>query len=302
MTRTFIPITIVLFFIPFPSFAADVAAIKSMDIIPYGEAVKGFKSAVKAEVSEYTLDAEGDSGIIIKIKNKKTELVFTLGTSALNLVKDEPKDTPVIFTFVLNPDAVIGRGRGRTNITGIDMHIPPEEQFRIFLQVMPKAKRVGVVYDPAKNQGTIDAAKNAAQNLGITLIAKAVTSGKEAINAISDMEGKIDVLWMVPDTTVITKESIEYMLLFSFRNRIPLIGISDKYVKSGALFAVSFDNEDMGRQAGEIAMRVLEGEDIKSMSMLKPRRLRLSINLNTAEKIGLNIPEDIIRRADYVYK
>jgi transcription initiation factor TFIID TATA-box-binding protein len=79
------------------------------------------------------------------------------------------------------------------------------------------------------------------------------------------------------------------MLLFAFRNRIPVIGISDKYVKSGVLLALSFDSEDIGRQAGELANRILSGEDVKKFSLIKPRMVKLSINLNTAEKIGIKI-------------
>lgn len=280
-----------------PSFAYDIIIIKGRDIPPYREAINGFNSVLKANVHEYVIDDDEGKGhaIIRGLKNHKADLIFTLGRDALSLVKNKIKDIPVVFAFVLNPNT-------EPNIIGIDMNIPPEEQFNTLLQIMPNIKRIGVVYDPLKTQPLISEAEAAAKKLGITLAAKKITTKAEAINAISQMEGKADAIWMVPDATAITPESIEYMLLFSFRNNVPIIGISEKYVKNGALMALSFDSEDMGRQAGEIAARVIEGEDIKKIPLLKPRKFKLSINLNTAEKMGIKIPENIIRQSDKVYR
>ncbi len=278
----------------------DVSAIKSMDILPYKEAVKGFRDTVDAKVSEYVLSGDSDNLAIVISKNQKADLIFTLGTDALRLVKEGLKDVPVIYTFVLNADSIVGPGRA--NVTGIDMNIPPEEQFNALLQVVPSARRIGVIYDPSKNQSAVNEAEAAARKLGVHLISRKVRTGAEAINTINQLEGKVDALWMLPDTTAITPESVEYMLLFSFKNRIPLIGISEKYVKNGALFALTFDSEDMGRQAGEMATRILMGEDASNIPVPKPRKLRLSINLNTAEKLGLKIPEKVVGKAVKVYR
>lgn len=282
--------------------AADVTAIKSIDIIPYKEAVNGFRDTVKARVHEYVLmDEKGmDNSVVLRIKAQKTDLIFTLGTDAFQMVKEEFKDTPIIYAFVLNPEKIVGNRAA--DITGIDMSIPPERQFSALMDMLPSARRIGVIFDPAKSQGLVDDAEAAARDLGITLTAKRITRSSDAIVAITEMEEKIDALWMIPDTTAVTPESVENMLLFSFKSGIPLIGISDKYVRNGALFALSFDNEDIGRQAGEMASRILSGESISTMTMLKPRKLRMSINMNTAKKLGLNIPERVVSKSDKVYR
>ena len=281
-----------------PSHAEDVEAVKSVDILPYREAVKGFRNVVKANVFEYVIENGDNSTILLRLKG--ADLIFTLGSDVLTIVKDEIRDKPIVFIFVLNPNAVIKSQS--PHITGIDINIPPEEQFNALLQVAPQVKRIGVICDPSKSQSIIDEAEAAAKKLGVSLVIKKIDSKEEAINAISMLEGNVDAIWMSPDTTAITPESINYMLLFAFRNRIPVIGISDKYVKSGVLLALSFDSEYIGRQAGEIANRILEGEDIKEFSLVKPRMVKLSINLNTAEKIGIKIPERVIRLADRVYR
>lgn len=292
---------LLLLIMPQPSFPKDVAAVKSMDIVPYKEAIGGFKETIRARVYEYVISdaTEKDDSLLLRLRNQKTDLIFTLGTSALNQLKGEFKDTPIIYSFVLNPETSV-EGEKR-NITGIDMNIPPYEQFSAILRIMPKLQRIGVIYDPSKTRALVSEAEAAAADLGIKLVTKKIKTSSEAINAIAEMEGKVNAIWMAPDTTAITPESIEYMLLFSFRSGIPLIGLSDKYVKNGALLALSFDNEDIGRQAAEMAMKILNGEDIRRISVLKPRKFKLSINLNTAQKIGLTVPSMVLKTADRVY-
>lgn len=288
-----------------PVFAEEVAAVKSVDIRPYQEAVNGFKSSINAEVNEYVLDYDDEKAakVVMYLNGGKMHLVFTLGSDALNLVKDSVQDTPVIFTFVLNPEEIIGHPAGKlpANMTGISMNIPPEVQFSTLLEAAPNTKRIGVVYDPSKTQNLIEEARSAARELGIDLVATKIKTKSESINAISKMKGNVDALWMIPDTTAITRESAEYMLLYSLQNGIPLIGISEKYVKNGALMAFSFDSEDMGRQAGEIAQKILDGKKVMKVTPYKPRKLRLTLNSRIAKKLGLELPENLIASAYKIY-
>lgn len=285
---------------PVLCYSKEIVSIKSMDILPYREAVKGFRETVDARVSEYVVGEDDDNLVFLISRSQKADLVFTLGSDALRLARNEIRGVPVVYTFVLNPESVIGPER--TNITGIDMSIPPEDQFNALLKFVPSVNRIGVIYDPARSEADIRVAEAAARKLGLNLITRKVNSGAESINAITQLEGKVDALWMFPDTTAVTPESVEYMLLFSFRNRIPLIGISEKYVKNGALFALTFDSEDMGRQAGEIATKILGGESAGDIPVPKPRKFKLSINMNTAEKLGLKVPDKIIGRAARVFR
>ncbi|MEE9614808.1 MAG: ABC transporter substrate binding protein [Thermodesulfobacteriota bacterium] len=291
------------------SLAADITAIKSLDIKPYRSAITGFKSTVSAKVTEYVIRHKNSKGeteeeLIFLIRDGESELIFTLGTDALDLIQKEFHDIPVVFTFVLNPNGVMGRDwdSSRSNFHGISMNVPPDKQLDVLKKVMPGVKRVGVVYDPSKTKELIDTALKAAEELGLHLVANKVSTGTEAIDAVNLMAGRVDALWMVPDTTVTTPASIDYMLRFSKKRSIPIIGISEKYVKNGALFALSFDSEDVGRQAGEIAEVLLSGKKLGGATRLySPRTLKLSINIATAKNMGIRIPKKLVRTADRVY-
>jgi len=226
--RTLIPSTVlVLLSFPLsPTFAGDIVILKSVDIPPYREAVKGFKSKVNGKVKEYVVGKNMQSSTVSKrvfaqsrSDIRQSKIIFTLGTGALRLAKDEAGDTPIVFTFVLNPEAVLEKmGANLSKVRGIRMSIPPERQFSILSKVAPTVKRIGIVYDPSKTQRLINETRVIAQRIGVTLVAREIRHKGAAIDAISWMKGKVDALWMVPDTTAITHESIEYMLIFSFRN------------------------------------------------------------------------------------
>ena len=112
------------------------------------------------------------------------------------------------------------------------------------------------------------------------------------------MEGEIDAFLMLPDFTVLTPESVKYLLLSSFKNKISLVGLSEKYVKQGALLSLSFDSKEIGKQAGELAYDRLENMQSK---IVDPRTLRLFVNKNTAAQLNITIPDSVMKRAYQIY-
>jgi putative ABC transport system substrate-binding protein len=77
--------------------------------------------------------------------------------------------------------------------------------------------------------------------LGFEIITREVTRPYEVSGAIENLRGKIDVFWMLPDPIVITPETFNSILLFSFQNKVPVFSFSNKYVKMGALASLSAD-------------------------------------------------------------
>ena len=102
---------------------------------------------------------------------------------------------------------------------------------------------------------------------------------------------------MLPDLTVITPETIEFVLLFSLENKIPILAFSEKYVELGALMSVGIDAFDIGIQAGEMAEKILSGRDIMNARHVDARKAVISINLKVAKTLGIPIDEKIIRKA-----
>ena len=115
------------------------------------------------------------------------------------------------------------------------------------------------------------------------------------------MQGKIDMFWMLPDTSVVTAETVESILLFSFQNKVPVFSFSSKYVKMGALASISADPFDLGAQTGEIVANKFAkglGED---PVLVRSRKIVLSVNRKIAEKLGIPLDNEITQNAAEVY-
>jgi putative ABC transport system substrate-binding protein len=279
------------------AWAYEIAVIKSVNIKPYDEAERGFESICKANIREFVISESNGSEMLKNIYRIKPDLILAIGIDALSQIK-RIKDIPIIYAMVSNPHSMLS---GEKNITGVSMDIPAEKQLSTLLKVSPDIKRIGIVYDPGKTIHLFKKARTAATTFGITLIQKAVHSPKEVPSAINDMKGKIDAFWLLPDTTVVTQESVEYLLLFSFENGIATLAFSDKYVEIGLLMALNIDAIDIGRQAGEMANKILDGTNVSNIPMSPPRKAVLSLNLKTATRLGINVDDEIIKKSKIIY-
>ena len=173
------------------------------------------------------------------------------------------------------------------------MEIPVETQFRKLKEVLPGIRRVGVLYDPDVSGPMVEAAAETARVLGLELVPLAVASETDVLEVNGVLANDIDVLWSVSDSTVFSHQGLKHILLQTLRNRIPFVGLSPSFVKAGALLAISTDYHDLGRQAGEQSLQILAGEEASVVPMTVPRNLLLSINLNTAKQIRVEIKDDI---------
>jgi len=104
-----------------------------------------------------------------------------------------------------------------------------------------------------------------------------------------EMKGDIDVFWMLPDVTVMTPETVEFLVLFSLKYRIPLLAPSEKWLDLGAFLSTGIDAFDMGAQAGDMANKILSGRHVKNVQQALARKYVVSTNLMIAGKLGIGL-------------
>lgn len=289
-----------------PAAAANIVTLMSADVDAYREALRGFKDTLRHRiVAEYDMqgDFERAQKILSEVQTKiKPDLIFAIGVWALQATASQKINLPVVYGMVLNPPSVV-RDEAQ-NITGASMNVPVEQTIRLFKQLGPQIRRVGVIFDRTKTGYLVKRADAAARDDGLHLITREIRSSKEAIAAVDSLqEGGIDALWMLPDETVLVPAVVQHMLLFSYRKKIPLLGVSESQAQMGALLSLSFaSSEDIGRQAGELANSILGGKPPAEIPYTTARRVHLTVNLKAAQKLGMEIPQDVLAMAHTVIK
>lgn len=273
----------------------EIVAVQSIRIRPYEEAIEGFRSVCNARMNRLVLRELQGRDVVDKINEIRPEMVLAIGMDALLRVK-MVKEIPVVYLMVLNPRSALDCD----NITGVCMDISQKEQLTSVCRVLPNVKNIGLLYDPARTGHFAERAQHAATEIGIKLIANRIDRPMDVPLTVNGMKGKIDLFWMLPDLTVITPETVEFLLLFSLENEIPVLAFSEKYVELGALMSIGIDAFDIGRQAGEMAQEILSGRDVKRVQPVDARKSVISINMKIAEKLGIVINKKMIKNVKIV--
>jgi ABC-type uncharacterized transport system, periplasmic component len=270
-----------------------VLVVQSLNVAPYEEALAGFKSVCDAEITKVVLSNQEKVNPSQIIQFNKPELILAIGMDALTKIK-EIEDIPIVYMMVLNPQAVTF---GEKNVSGISMTLSPEKQVTTLLEVLPAIKKIGTLYNPDRNGNFIKGAVNTANNSGISLITEKIQSTKEVPFALKNIQNKIDAFWMIPDITVYSPETIEFLLLFFLENQKPIISFSEKYVELGAVMSISVDPFDIGNQAGEMAKAILSNGGKRGVQRIDARKAVILINLKIAKKMGITIDEKVLAKA-----
>ncbi|MBI2472025.1 MAG: hypothetical protein HYV59_12415 [Planctomycetes bacterium] len=277
-------------------FAAGHTAIviQSQTIVAYSEAIKGFEEGCKEKgisiKAIYDMKGDVDEGkrVIKNIKNSQIspDLILAVGVLATTLAKEEFADIPVIFCMVINHERFNLEG---ANISGISSEASIGNQFDVLRELIGTPRNVGVVYDPMKTGKIVAEAGLVAKRLAFNFIKTEVASEGEVASALNSMIGKIDAFWIIPDGTVVTKESLETILKMSLKHRLPVFCTSSAIVKAGALVSISPDYRQTGIQAAQMAQTLLSSPTVISLGVKQPDKQKITVNTQTAGIIRVDI-------------
>jgi putative ABC transport system substrate-binding protein len=282
--------------------STEIIILKSSDIAAYNQAIAGFKATMPGGIvlSEYDLQGDLEKGrkLARKIRASDPALVFAVGLKAAKSAQLEIVDIPVVYSMVLDPAKY---GLNSSNMTGILLEVPVERQLTMVRALLPNLRHVGTLYDPSKTATLIDEAKRSLKSNGTELVPIQVTNERDVPGALRTLLPSIDALWLVPDSTVLTDESLRFILNTALESRVPVIGFSREFARSGALLCLSVNYGDIGRQAGQLTRKILDGQVTLPMKPLHPDRIETSMNLKTARFLGIDIPKTLEGKADELY-
>ena len=132
-----------------------------------------------------------------------------------------------------------------------------------------------------------------ARGQGLQLLSKSVSSEKEVPDALRSILPTVDTVWLVPDSTVLTEDSLDFLLSSTLEAKIPVVGFSSGLVRSGALLGLYVKYEDIGKQAAGLVISILEGKKMVSGTLHEPAHVSMALNLKVASYLEITIPESM---------
>lgn len=284
--------------------ASDISIVTSHESARYQQVVSSFKDhiqqlSVDVSFEQFSMNAaEPEMKWMQQQLVAKPDLVFSLGTQATQLVLSNKVNTPAVITMVLS-EQIFSQ---REQVSGVILKIPVEKQLAWLKRLLPDARRVAVLYDPAENAAWVERARRVAEQMDLEIFAIDIEHPSRLTMALATISRKADVLLAIPDNKVYSKKTLKTIMLTSFRNRIPLVGLSRTWVKAGALYALEANYSAVGRQCAEQAYQILQGKSQDDNRYVYPEQLDLIINQKTARHLYLDIEPELVDKASIVFR
>ncbi|ACD94838.1 ABC transporter substrate-binding protein [Trichlorobacter lovleyi] len=275
----------------FSSTAAEAAKVLVVGDIKYAfvaGVAADIQLAVRSQVKEYAV-SETRGRLAVIVEREGAEVVVALGADAVAEALRLPPSIAVVYGLVVVPPR-----SGRSNVTGVYMSPPVSEYVTTVRRYFPSLARMSVV-------GSQSMLRSLLGNDHAQVAVHSVSSSSELVTTVNRLADAKSLL-LLPDSNLLTAPVMSSVYLFSFRNNIPVLGISEANVKQGSLFALVFDPKAVSRQIGEKVQTILNGGDAGELPASAPRRYNLYVNSNTAQKMGVEIPDEVLKKAKKVYQ
>ncbi|MBK8815298.1 MAG: hypothetical protein IPN42_07230 [Methylococcaceae bacterium] len=264
---------------------------------PYIETVRAFKKRFASNRNIHFTELSSSQIDLVNSRQLKPDLIFTLGNEATKWASTQGYKTPVISTLDFSDDFFLKS----KNITGVKMYYSLNTQLMWLKNIFRHIKRVGVLYNPRENALLPAHVKTIGQQAGLDIITVPVTAPRELPSALGQLRNKTEVLLAIPDKTIYSETSMNEIFLFSFRNKLPLIGLADNWTRSGAIYSLSWDFVDLGRQCADLAAKIINGTPVQSIAPEYPRKVAFTFNTKVAERMKIDISKKILSSAKMVF-
>jgi putative tryptophan/tyrosine transport system substrate-binding protein len=276
--------------------------------------VKGFKEALAAkgfvEGQNVTFDfqnAEGDistaATIAQKFGSEGLDLIFSVATPTSQAVVKVTSTVPIVFCAVTDP---VGAGLVKdltapeANVTGVS-DMQPVAPILQLVKLVPNAKAIGAIYNAGEANSVflIKAERVEAAKLGYKLIEATASTSSEVQAAAQSLVGRVQAITTIGDNTVAS--ALEAVVKICEQNKILLLAGDTDSVQRGAAAGFGFNYEDLGKQAGDQAAKILSGTAVKDVPVEFAKNLLLAINQKAAKAMGITLPAALISQAALKY-
>ncbi len=263
------------------------------------------ENGYRGEQFKFTYEsAQGQPAIAAQIARKmvgdQPDVIVAIATPSAQAAVSASRTIPVVFSVVTDPlgaKIVPSLTQPGGNVTGLSDMVNAQQQLALIKEFMPGLKTLGVPYNPGESNSVsiIKALQAEAQSLGITVIESAAPKSSDVMIASKQLVGKVDAIYCPTDNTIIS--ALESVIKVGIDAQIPVFASDTDSVKRGAIAAIGHNHWALGRQTGEIVVRILQGENPGSIDVQTAQGTELFVNPKMALRMGITVPAAVLARA-----
>ena len=263
-------------------------------------AAAGYRDGVNVRIEYKSAQGEVNNAVTIAqdFVSKKAIVIVAIATPSAQAALTETKKAgiPLVFCAVSDPVAA-GLAKdltsGVTGVTGTSDKLPIKEQLKLITQLTPSVKKVGILHNTAEanSDSQLKEAKALASQYGLEIVDMGVTNSSEIATALDSLLPKVDCLYNLTDNLVVS--SLSLVLSKASAANKPVYGSEDSQVTKGCLASIGINYLDLGKQTGELVVKILKGEKAENIKIITQEGKNVTINETTAAKLKVTIPSEI---------
>lgn len=271
-----------------------------------GLASKGYKEGQNITFDKQNAQADQSNlqNIAHRFVNNKVDLICAIATPAAQTVANVTSDIPIVATAVTDykmAKLVKDNDKPGTNVTGTTDMNPVADQLDLLVKLVPNAKTIGVIYcsSEVNSQLQVEILKKAAAAKGITVKEATVSTVNDIQQAAHSLVGSVQAIYVPTDNVLAS--AIPTLISVTDEAKLPVICGEGAHVRAGGLATLGVDYYKLGFQAGEMAADILSGKAKPAeMAIQAQKDFKPVINMKSAAKIGLTVPEALLNDAEVI--
>jgi ABC-type uncharacterized transport system substrate-binding protein len=269
--------------LPAPAGAATIVVLKAGDSPFLRRYFSGFSSLATERISAFRYDGGKDQPLLAQIKKLAPDLIFAIGEVPLRKLVDSFPATPIIASNQFGSAVA-----SKANVVLMESDPPFKSGLSFIQSLFPGRKTVGTLYNPKLSQEQFDLLVSEAGKVGMRVASLKIDSPADAKTLINSFIGKIDLFYLVRDTTTSNDATLATVLGFADQNNIPVVSPDPDHLSRGALMAVASDPFKLGEEAWHTASVILKDKKIPQMPVTADSSQEVvSISLKASARYGI---------------
>ncbi|MGN0326048.1 MAG: ABC transporter substrate-binding protein [Lachnospiraceae bacterium] len=266
-------------------------------------ATQGFKDTLTAEFGDkVTFDeqnAQGDSNTCSTIVNgfvsNNVDMILANATPALQAAAAGTNEIPILGTSVTEYGVALElsdfNGTVGGNISGTSDLAPLDGQAAMIQELFPDAKTVGLLYCSAEanSQYQVDTIKTFLEEMGYTCTYYAFSDSNDLSSVATTAANESDVIYVPTDNTVAS--NAELLNNICLPAGVPVVAGEEGICRGCGVATLSISYYDLGVATGNMAIKILNGEDISTMPIEYAPNFTKIYNPSICETLGITVPE-----------
>jgi putative tryptophan/tyrosine transport system substrate-binding protein len=248
------------------------------------------------------------AGFVAEMIRLNVDVIVATGTPAAQRAKQATSVIPIVMAIGDDPvemGLIASLAHPGGNVTGVTS-LATElrgKMLELLKEVVPRLTRIGVLWSPVDPRFVLNFKESeaVARSLGLQLQSLDVRGSDELDGAFrAAAKERAEALLMLRAPVI--NAHLKRIADMAMKSRIPAIHDDSVFVESGGLISYGTDFPHLYRRAAHYVDRILKGMKPADLPVEQPTRFELTINLKTAKQIGLNIPPNVLARADKVIR